>query len=85
MSIELNNGDYRRVAALACAAATNDIDGIVQIGLETDELQRYPQLLHAAGLTIAQGMQADTPAGLERLRQHVMQLRNDEEQELNND
>lgn len=83
MDIELNNGDYRRVAALAVAAATDNIDSLAQIASEAEELERYPQLLHAAGLSIARGMQADTPAGLERLRQHVLQLAADETEENN--
>ncbi|OBH20798.1 hypothetical protein [Mycolicibacter sinensis] len=83
--IELNHGDYRRVAALAVAAATDNIDSLVQIANEAEELERYPQLLHAAGLTIAQGMGADTPEGLELLRRHVLQLAADETEEGNND
>ncbi len=80
-SPRLNYGDYRRAAALACAAVTDDSAGMSEICAEAGELNRSSHLLRAAGLTIAKGLGADTPEGLDDLREIVAQLAVLEEQE----
>lgn len=77
----LTHGDYRRAAALACAAVTNDSAGMSEICAEAGELDRSSHLLRAAGLTIAKGLGADTPEGLDDLREIIAQLAALEEQE----
>lgn len=80
-NLALSAGDYRRAAALACAAATEDTLGVDSIILEAAEAGRMRHALVAAALSVAQGMRADTPEGMERLRHNVALLAAIEQQE----
>lgn len=70
----LTHGDYRRAAALACAAITNDSAGLARICAEAGELDRASHLLRATAISLAKGLGADTPEGLADLREMVARL-----------
>lgn len=79
----LNTGDYRRIASIACAAATGDDFAIQLVTREAAELGRTNHLLTAAGMSIANGFNAHTPEGLTELRQNVARLAALENEEEN--
>lgn len=70
----LTNGDYRRVTALTCAVATADPAGINAIIAEAETAHRTWHLIVAQALSLSLGMRADTPEGLDSLRQVVAGL-----------
>lgn len=75
----LNTGDYRRVAALTCAAVTGDSAGVREVAAEAAQKGRAEHLLTAAGLTVALATGATSDAGLAELRQMVARLAAEEE------
>lgn len=76
-------GDFRRAAALACAAATEDQAAVNVLICEAAEAGRFRTTLIASSLSVAQGMRADTPDGLQQLRDYVAQLAALEDEENN--
>lgn len=77
----LNNGDYRRCAALACAVATGDDQGIAAVLAEAEAGRRTWHLIVAQAVSVAKGFRADTPEGLQELRCMVARLVAEEGQE----